>query len=164
MVKNLPVKAGDTGLIPELGRLPRGGNGNHSSILTGIIPWTEEPGWLQSIGSQRVEHGWGTEHSVWLSYLPVLFEFFVYHFKQNINFTYPIEKGTEIRRYISVVYLCLCPTSANIQSSDWLNRGVWQRAPKALGISWVIAVSFLSLWSNYWWALKWQLVTRSTKP
>ena len=27
---------------------------NHSSILTWRIPWTEEPGGLQSIGSQRV--------------------------------------------------------------------------------------------------------------
>ena len=57
MVKNLPAEAGDTGLIPESGRLPRGGHGNHSSILTGIIPWTEEPGGLQSMGPQRVEHG-----------------------------------------------------------------------------------------------------------
>ena len=28
----------------------------HSSILAGRIPWTEEPGGLQSIGSQRVRH------------------------------------------------------------------------------------------------------------
>ena len=28
----------------------------HSSILTRRNPWTEEPGELQSIGSQRVEH------------------------------------------------------------------------------------------------------------
>ena len=28
----------------------------HSSILAWEIPWTEEPGWLQSIGSQRVGH------------------------------------------------------------------------------------------------------------
>ena len=28
----------------------------HSSILAWIIPWTEEPGWLQSMGSQRVGH------------------------------------------------------------------------------------------------------------
>ena len=27
-----------------------------SSILTWRILWTEEPGWLQSIGSQRVGH------------------------------------------------------------------------------------------------------------
>ena len=28
-----------------------------SSILTWRIPWTEEPGWLQSMGSQRVGYG-----------------------------------------------------------------------------------------------------------
>ena len=28
----------------------------HSSILTGRIPWMEEPGRLQSMGSQRVGH------------------------------------------------------------------------------------------------------------
>ena len=28
----------------------------HSSILTWTIPWTEEPGGLQSMGSQRVGH------------------------------------------------------------------------------------------------------------
>ena len=35
----------------------------HSSILTWRIPWTEEPGWLQSIGSQRVGHHWATKHT-----------------------------------------------------------------------------------------------------
>ena len=30
----------------------------HSSILAWKIPWTEEPGWLQSMGSQRVAHNW----------------------------------------------------------------------------------------------------------
>ena len=29
----------------------------HTSILIWRIPWTEEPGGLQSIGSQRVGHG-----------------------------------------------------------------------------------------------------------
>ena len=28
----------------------------HSSVLAGRIPWTEEPGRLQSMGSQRVGH------------------------------------------------------------------------------------------------------------
>ena len=32
----------------------------HSSILAWRIPWTEEPGQLQSIGSQRVGHDWVT--------------------------------------------------------------------------------------------------------
>ena len=30
----------------------------HSSILAWRIPWTEEPGGLQSIGSHRVGHNW----------------------------------------------------------------------------------------------------------
>ena len=35
-----------------------GGMATHSNILTWRIPWTEEPGGLQSIGSQRVGHNW----------------------------------------------------------------------------------------------------------
>ena len=33
----------------------------YSSILAWRIPWTEEPGRLQSTGSQRVRHDWGGE-------------------------------------------------------------------------------------------------------
>ena len=36
------------------------GMATHSSILTWRIPWTEEPGRLQSTGSQRVRHNWDT--------------------------------------------------------------------------------------------------------
>ena len=32
------------------------GMATHSVILAWITPWTEEPGRLRSIGSQRVEH------------------------------------------------------------------------------------------------------------
>ena len=35
------------------------GTATHSSILAWRIPWTEEPGILQSMGSQRVRHDWG---------------------------------------------------------------------------------------------------------
>ena len=34
----------------------------HSSILARKIPWTEEPGGLQSMGSQRVRNDLVTEH------------------------------------------------------------------------------------------------------
>ena len=44
----------DPGLIPGLGRSPGKGNGNPSSTLAWRIPWMEEPGRLQSMGSQRV--------------------------------------------------------------------------------------------------------------
>ena len=42
----------------------------HSSTLVWKIPWMEEPGRLQSMGSQRVQHDWVTELS-WLA-LPKL--------------------------------------------------------------------------------------------
>ena len=35
----------------------------HSSILAQRIPWTEEPGGLQSVGSQRVGDDWDTKHT-----------------------------------------------------------------------------------------------------
>ena len=34
-----------------------------ASVLAWRIPWTEEPGGLKSLGSQRVRHNWATEHS-----------------------------------------------------------------------------------------------------
>ena len=36
------------------------GMATHSSILVLRIPWTEEPGGLQFMGSQRVRHNWAT--------------------------------------------------------------------------------------------------------
>ena len=39
----------------------------HSSILAWRIPWTEEPGSLQSMGSQRVRQDWAT--TLTLTYL-----------------------------------------------------------------------------------------------
>ena len=63
MIKNLPASAGDSGSIPGLGRSPGGGMSTHSSILAWEIPWTEESGRLQSMGSQRVRHNLATEHT-----------------------------------------------------------------------------------------------------
>ena len=53
----------DTCSIPGSGRSPERGNGTHSSILAWEIPWTEEPGELQSMGLQRVRYHWATEHT-----------------------------------------------------------------------------------------------------
>ena len=39
----------------------------HSSILAWEIPQTEEPGGLQSTGSQRVRHDWVTNTQIMLS-------------------------------------------------------------------------------------------------
>ena len=54
VVKNLPASAGDVrdvGSIPGPGRSPGGG---HGSMLAWRSPWTEEPGRLQFIGSQKI--------------------------------------------------------------------------------------------------------------
>ena len=57
MVKNPPANAGD---IRDVGSIPgwenplEKGMATHSSILAGRIPWTEDPGALQFMGSHRV--------------------------------------------------------------------------------------------------------------
>ena len=53
--KESACNVGDLGLIPELRRSPGGGQPT-PVFLPGESPWTEEPGRLQSIGSQRVRH------------------------------------------------------------------------------------------------------------
>ena len=60
VVNNLPANAGglrEAGSIPGLGRSLEEGMATHSSILAWRIPWTEEPGGLQSMGLQRVVYG-----------------------------------------------------------------------------------------------------------
>ena len=60
MVKNLPAvqdtQAQSLGWEDPLKK----GMSTHSGILAWRIPWTQEPGRLQSMGSQRVRHGWVT--------------------------------------------------------------------------------------------------------
>ena len=55
-VKNPRAKAGDlidAGSIPGLGRSPGEGNGNPLQYSCLGNPWTEEPGGLQSMRSQK---------------------------------------------------------------------------------------------------------------
>ena len=61
MVKNLPAMPETW--VRSLGRVDplERAIATHSSILAWSIPWTEEPGGLQSTGSQRVGHDWVTK-------------------------------------------------------------------------------------------------------
>ena len=54
VLKNPPVNAGDGSSILEWGRSLEEGMATHSSILACRIPWTEEPGGLQSTGHEDV--------------------------------------------------------------------------------------------------------------
>ena len=48
--------------VPSLGQEDplEKGKATHSSVLGWRIPWPEEPGGLQSVGSQRVRHDLAT--------------------------------------------------------------------------------------------------------
>ena len=80
VVKNLPANAGDVRdgcLIPGLGRSLEEEMTTHSSILAWRIPWTEEPGKLQSLRCKELDMTEAIERagrvsslhhlSVWLS-------------------------------------------------------------------------------------------------
>ena len=59
MIKNPPANVGnarDVGSIPWSRRSSEKEMATHLSILAWRIPWTEDPGGLQSTGSQRVRH------------------------------------------------------------------------------------------------------------
>ena len=60
MLKNLPPSARDTGSILYQEDLEKE-MAMHSRILARRIPWTEEPGGLQSLGLQRVRQDLATK-------------------------------------------------------------------------------------------------------
>ena len=56
MVKNPPTMLETWVFDPWVGKIPWEGMATICSILAWRIPWTEEPGGLQSVGSQRIGH------------------------------------------------------------------------------------------------------------
>ena len=61
MVKNLPAMQETWVQSLDLEDLLEKEMATHSSILVWEIPWAEEPGGLQSMGSQRVRHNLATK-------------------------------------------------------------------------------------------------------
>ena len=59
--KESTCNAGNPGSIPGLGRSPREGNGKPLTPVFLPGEWTEEPGRLQFVGSQRVGHNFATK-------------------------------------------------------------------------------------------------------
>ena len=59
--KEYACKAGDMSSIPGLRRSPGEGNGNPLQYSSWEVPWTEKPGGLQSMGSQRVGRNLATK-------------------------------------------------------------------------------------------------------
>ena len=56
VVKNMPANTGNSSSIPGLGRSSGEGHGSPLQYSCWRIPWSEEPGRLQTTGLQRVRH------------------------------------------------------------------------------------------------------------
>ena len=91
----------------------------HSSTLAWRIPWREEPGRLQSMGSQRVRHDWATS----LHFTCICI--YVYH---------PFKYYTCIHRYSFIVWLtdwpatkaCVCVNPDKLRPAvASFSRGLW---------------------------------------
>ena len=84
MVKNLPAMQ-ETQVQSLGGKYSlEKGMATHSSVLTWRIPWTEEPGWLQSMGLQSwTQNNLAITHTYICMYVCMyIFQFRVYHFGQ----------------------------------------------------------------------------------
>ena len=73
-LENLPANSGDERdmVVRSLGQEDplEEGMATDSSILAWKIPWTEEPGELQSMGLQRAGHNWVTENTLGATLYP----------------------------------------------------------------------------------------------
>ena len=89
VVKDLSTNVEELGSIPGSGRSPEEGNGNplQDSYLK-KFPWTEEPGRLQSMGSQRVRHNLATEHTHTHTYI---YSAIKYSMKHNFPWLYSFQ-------------------------------------------------------------------------
>ena len=119
VVKNPPASAGDIrdmGLIPGSGRSLEEGMATHSSILAWRIPWTEEPGGLKSMVSQRIRHDWDdlAQHRpasfIWSLRLQQ-------HERASINI-----QG--LFKLLLALHLLICPMPNNASlRANWESRG-----------------------------------------
>ena len=63
VVRNSPANIGDSGLILGSRRSPGGRNGNLLQYSCQEMPWTEEPGGIQSMGSPGIRRDWVRLHA-----------------------------------------------------------------------------------------------------
>ena len=122
--ESLPAcNVGDLGSVPESGRSPGEGNGNHSSILAWKILWTEEPGWPQSMSQKKLDMTEQlTLYWTWRSHPRRSFEEILYgvgvedHLHLRLDLRWLDEKVNLSERLVMIT------------SSTW-GRYIWVRAP-----------------------------------
>ena len=126
----------------------------HSSILAWRIPWTEEPGRLQSTGSQRVRHDWATSlhftsHGKELEFIKVHSEIWIkkyfgplWPFSFRKIWSKPIEQycqckplDTRKNRWISKKSMVELESKTGKSASNRKNKkalGIWTNATTVL--------------------------------
>ena len=84
----------------------------HSSVLAGRIPWTEEPGRLQSMGSQRVRHDWATRRGICTSF-------------HGYEIVHSSASGKLHTRALFLTTSCFCQVSIPISPLLFLRVRLW---------------------------------------
>ena len=96
----------------------------HSSILAWKIPWTEEPGRLQSTGSQKVGHDWATFFLSFFSSVQfsrsVLFNSLPPHGLQNTKLPCPSPTPRAYSNSHPLDWWCHPTTSSSVVPFSWL--------------------------------------------
>ena len=82
------------------------GMATHFGILAWRIPWTEEPGGLQSTGLQRVRHDWATDTLIQYDFCP---------YKRKSGHRH--KKGWMIWRHREEVAICKPPREASEETN-----------------------------------------------
>ena len=99
--KESACTAGDVGLLPGWEDPLEEGMATHISILAWRIPWTEEPGGLQSMVSQRVRHDWSDSSGThnFLVYLS-----FVLYFEQRVCVQVLISRAILTKTFSNITF------------------------------------------------------------
>ena len=108
----------------------------HFNILAWKIPWTEESGGTQSMGSQRVWHDWATEHST-LAPQKILSttkrkeqrKMFSMQIKQSIviNYWWHLQFFTSQNKIFQLIFIIFFPTTvSNKMVTAFALRTFWK--------------------------------------
>ena len=141
-------------LIPESGRSPEKEMATHSSILAWEIPWTEEPGGLQFMGSQRVRYDW--VHWVFVAVIGVVsswWDWWAYSPRKRWELSPSLPCEDTIWTWPSASQEECSHQNSAIQSS-WFGTSSLQNCEEINFWCWGHFFFFSNYAGGYWWNLK----------
>ena len=112
-------------LIPGSGISHRKGIATHSSILSSEIPWTEEPGKLWSMGSQRVRHNCVTKQQKHIENSSKWRESLICCYVHDYHFlNWPSVLSFWVRKVTFRITSRTFPTCMNAMPNVWIQQSV----------------------------------------